>query len=153
MTETIAFILNARSSRAFSMGKQLSPSQKNRLSVSTIASQLLIKTHCKLYRKIRERCHSSRRIPIEFDNPGSLYEIVEELNMEQEEDVNNDIDQRTLRHEIRNLKLWNVEPSPSRGFPSKLSSLIPEYVKQEPLLITEFTTEESSESADLLKNL
>ena len=74
--------------RAFSMGKQLAPPQKSRISVSTTASQLLIKTHYKLYIEKRER-----RIPIDFDSPESLHEIVEELDIKHVEDTTNtDID-------------------------------------------------------------
>ena len=54
--------------RAFSMGKQLAPLHKSRLKVSTTASHQLIKRHFKLYRERRDRCHLSKRIPIEFEN-------------------------------------------------------------------------------------
>ena len=135
--------------RAYSVGKQLAPPQKSRISVSTTASQLLIKTHYKLYREKRELCRSSRRIPIEFDSPESLHEIVEELDIEHVEDTTNtDIDPRTLRHELRSLKLWNVEGS-APLFPSKLNPLFPQYVMQEQSLYTELSNEGSSESADL----
>ena len=50
--------------RAFSMGKQLAPPHKSRLKVSTTASHLLIKTHYMLYREKREKCPSSKKIPL-----------------------------------------------------------------------------------------
>ena len=144
------WVTTASLERAFSIGKQLSPPQKSRLSVSTTASQLLIKTHYKLYREPRERCRSSRRIPIEFDNPGSLSNIFEELDLEEVEEVMNEgLDERTLRRELRSLKLWNIESCPKKKFPSKLNALIPQYLSQENTPFTDLSNDEGSDPADL----
>ena len=130
--------------RAFSMGKQLAPPHKSRLKVSTTASHLLIKTHYMLYREKREKCPSSKKIPVEFDAPCSLSEILEEL--EESIATNEDIDKRTLRHDIRKLKLCNIEWN-SLDFPSKLAKLVPQQCVN--VLREQLVSSESSESADL----
>ena len=128
--------------RAFSLAKQLAPAQKSRLKVSTTASHLLIKTHHMLYREKRERCRASKRVPIEFDDHCSLNEILEELDAE--DSIREEIDERTLRQEVRGLKLWNMEEK-SFKFPSKLSKLVP----QQCVLPEEHLSSESSDSGDL----
>ena len=109
--------------RAFSMGKQLAPPHKSRLKVSTTASYLLIKRHYMLYREKREKCPSFKKIPVKFYAPCSLSEILEEL--EESIATNEDIDERTLRHDIRKLKLWNIEWK-TLDFPSKLAKSVPQ---------------------------
>ena len=137
------WITTASLERAFSMGKQLAPPQKSRIKVSTTASHLLIKTHFMLYREKRERCRSSKIISIEFDATSTLNEILEELDVEESTSTDEEINERTLRHELRGLKLWNIEGNSPR-FPSKLSKLVPTSS-----VLQEYFSSESSESADL----
>ena len=59
-----------------------------------------------LYREKRERCRSSRRVPIELDETSTLNEILEELDMEENTLTDEEINERSLRHELRGLKLW-----------------------------------------------
>ena len=76
------------------------------------------------YREKRDSCRSSKRIPIEFDATSTLNEILEELDVEESTSTDEEINERTLRHELRGLKLWNIEGNSPR-FPSKLSKLVP----------------------------
>ena len=130
--------------RAFSMGKQLAPPQKSRLKVLMTVSHLLIKTLYMLYREKREKCPSSKKIPVKFDAPCSLSEILEGL--EESIATHEDIDERTLRHDIRRLKLWNIEWN-SLDFLSKLAKFLPQLCVN--VLQEQHVSSESSESADL----
>ena len=96
-----------------------------------------------LYREKRERCRSSKRIPIEFDATSTINEILEGLDVEEGTSTDEQINERTLRHELRGLKLWNIEGNSPR-FPSKLSKLVPTSS-----VLQEYFSSESSESADL----
>ena len=98
-----------------------------------------------LYREKRERCRLSKRVPIDFDASCSLNEILEELDVEESTAADEGIDERTLRHEVRGLKLWNLDGNLLK-FPSKLSNLVPQ---QCVVLQEQFVSSESSESADL----
>ena len=86
---------------------------------------------------------SSKRIPNEFDATSTLNEILEELDVEESNSTDEEINERTLRHEVRGLKLRNIEVNSTR-FLSKLCRLIPTSS-----VLHEYFSSESSDSADL----
>ncbi|KAI6646141.1 Spherulin [Oopsacas minuta] len=104
-------------------------------------------TKCFTKKEKRERYHFSKGIPIDIDASCSLNDILEELDVEESTTADEVIDERTLRHEVRGLKFWNLDGN-SLKFTSKLSNLVPHQCETQELQ-EQFASSESSESANL----